>query len=282
MERKITRRAMITSLGGLALAAAGVEAAVLEPRRLAVTRHLLGRDVGAGDSTIAIVQISDLHLRRVGDLEERVAENVGALRPDLVVFTGDSIHDAEALPLLSDFLGLLDPATPKCSILGNWERWCGVDIGELRSIYASSNCRLLVNESAVYEYGRAEIRVTGLDDMIEGRPDIDAALRETKPSLNHLLLAHCPGQRDVIDFGALSQSSDSAPQYMLSGHTHGGQVSLWGLAPVRPRGSGRYVAGWYSGEGPDLYVSRGLGWTSLPIRLGSVPEIALFEWTLET
>ncbi len=260
MEKKITRRTMITSLGGLALAAAGVEAAVLEPRRLAVTRHSLGRHDGEDGSRFAIAQISDLHLRRIGDLEERIAETVTALHPDLVVFTGDSIHEAESLALLSDFLGLLDSATPKCSILGNWERWCGVDIKELRSTYASSNCRLLVNESMVYEHGQAKLRVTGLDDLIEGRPDINAALRDASPIPNHLLLAHCPGQRDLIDFGVLGGSSGLVPQYMLSGHTHGGQVSLWGLAPVRPRGSGRYVAGWYSGEGPDLYVSRGLGW----------------------
>ncbi len=270
---------MITSLGGLVLAASGVEAAVLEPRRLALTRHRLGRGDGGGESSLAIVQVSDLHLRTVGELEEKVAETVTGLRPDLVVFTGDMIHDAEALTLLRDFLGLLDPATPKCSILGNWERWCGVDISELRSTYASCNCRLLVNESLVYEHGSASLRVTGLDDLIEGRPDIHAALRGSSPTANHLLLAHCPGQRDVIDFAALGTA---APDYMLSGHTHGGQVALWGLAPVRPRGSGRYVSGWYGGEGPDLYVSRGLGWTSLPIRLGSVPEITLFEWETES
>jgi len=273
---------MITSLGGLALAAAGVEAAVLEPRRLAVTRHRLGRGDGDGESNLAIVQVSDLHLRTVGGLEEKIAETVTDLRPDLVVFTGDMIHDAEALTLLRDFLGLLDPVTPKCSILGNWERSCGVDIGELRSTYAASNSQLLVNESVVYEHGAARLRVTGLDDLIEGRPDIGAALQGAPPIVNHLLLAHCPGQRDVIDFAALGGSGGAVPQYMLSGHTHGGQVALWGLAPVRPRGSGRYVAGWYRGEGPELYVSRGLGWTSLPIRLGSVPEIAFFEWKLES
>ena len=273
---------MITSLGGLVLAAAGVEAAVLEPRRLAVTHHRLGRGDDGGESNLAIVQVSDLHLRTVGELEKKVAETVTGLHPDLVVFTGDMIHDAEALKLLRDFLGLLDPSTPKCSILGNWERWCGVDIAELRSTYASSNCRLLVNESVVYEHGAATLRVTGLDDLIEGQPDIGAALQGAQPTPNHLLLAHCPGQRDVTDFGALGRSGASLPQYIFSGHTHGGQVALWGLAPVRPRGSGQYVSGWYRGEDPDLYVSRGLGWTSLPIRLGSVPEIAFFEWELES
>ncbi len=275
----LTRRYVVKSLAGLALAATGAEALVLEPNRLAVTRHSLGR--GDGDSNLSIVQLSDLHLRRIGEVQERIAETVSELRPNLVVFTGDTIHDAGALGLLRDFLGLLDPSTPKFSILGNWERACGVDIGQLRSTYASSNCKLLVNESVVHTYGSAKLRVTGLDDLIEGRPDIDV-LRVASPVPNHLLLAHCPGQRDVIDFSAVGGSSDAAPQLMLSGHTHGGQVAFWGLAPVRTRGGGRYVSGWYRGEGPDLYVSRGLGWTGFPIRLGSVPEIAFFEWRLES
>ena len=65
---------------------------------------------------------------------------------------------------------------------------------------------------------------------------------------------------------------------MLSGHTHGGQVTFGGWAPVTPVGSGRYVAGWYRGSAIPLYVSRGLGETALPIRFGCPPEIAVFEW----
>jgi predicted MPP superfamily phosphohydrolase len=67
---------------------------------------------------------------------------------------------------------------------------------------------------------------------------------------------------------------------ILSGHTHGGQVCLGGWAPVLPRGSGRYVAGWYTDGAIPLYVSRGLGTTMLPIRFGAVPEIAYFEIAL--
>ncbi len=60
---------------------------------------------------------------------------------------------------------------------------------------------------------------------------------------------------------------------MLSGHTHGGQLSLFGFAPLRPNGSGRYVSGWYRDGAIALYVSRGLGVSILPVRIGVVPEI---------
>jgi predicted MPP superfamily phosphohydrolase len=64
---------------------------------------------------------------------------------------------------------------------------------------------------------------------------------------------------------------------MLSGHTHGGQVTVGGWAPLVPPGSGRYVRGWFRGDGaPPLYVSRGIGTSVLPIRFGATPELAVF------
>jgi len=67
---------------------------------------------------------------------------------------------------------------------------------------------------------------------------------------------------------------------MLAGHTHGAQVAAFGYAPVRPWGSGRYVAGWYRDAWPHLYVSRGIGTSVLPFRPGSPPEVAVFDWHL--
>jgi predicted MPP superfamily phosphohydrolase len=65
---------------------------------------------------------------------------------------------------------------------------------------------------------------------------------------------------------------------MLSGHTHGGQVAPFGRPLYRPRGSGRYVSGWYrDADRVPMYVSRGIGTSVVPIRLGAVPEIAVFD-----
>jgi predicted MPP superfamily phosphohydrolase len=65
---------------------------------------------------------------------------------------------------------------------------------------------------------------------------------------------------------------------MLAGHTHSGQLAPFGHAVWRPRGSGRYVSGWYRDPNRvSMYVSRGIGTSVVPIRLGAVPEIAGFE-----
>jgi predicted MPP superfamily phosphohydrolase len=222
--------------------------------------------------------------------EEDIARTVTELRPDLVVFTGDSVDRNMFVPAFSEFLQLFDRETPKYAILGNWEHAGGVDRKGLEAAYEAANCRLLVNECVLHEADGAALLVTGLDDLVEGQPDHEVALWSQLSAPNHLVLAHCPGHRDILTAArrvepTLTGQADpggagAAPQFMLSGHTHGGQVALLGFAPLRPRGSGRYHSGWYRGSQPELYVSRGLGWSGLPVRIGAPPEVAFFEWTL--
>ena len=58
-----------------------------------------------------------------------------------------------------------------------------------------------------------------------------------------VLLSHCPAFRDSL------ASDHSGIREVISGHAHGGQIALGRWAPLRPPGSGRYVAGWYRDEG---------------------------------
>lgn len=280
------RRRRFLALAGAAAAGLAVEGLGLEPRRLAVTRHALP---AAGRPGLTFAQISDLHLRAIGGIHHRIGHALREAAPDLVLITGDSVDRPDALPLLRRFLSLLDPATPKYAILGNWEHWSGVDLAGLRQVYAEANARLLVNQSVLHRHDPGHLRITGLDDLIGGTPDLAAALAGEAPAALHLLLCHCPEHRDLlreqsraIELGGapLRRPVDAAhlgDAIVLAGHTHGGQINLAGWAPQRPRGSGRYVAGRYRGGGaPDLYVSRGIGTSVLPVRLGSAPEIAIF------
>jgi predicted MPP superfamily phosphohydrolase len=274
----MTRRDFL-SLGALGVAALGTDAFAIEPNRVEVTRHRLGRPDGS--QPLRIAQLSDLHLRAVGFHERRVAARVTELATDLVLLTGDSIDRADKLRELDEFLALLPASISKYAILGNWERWARVGLDRLAAVYAGHGCRLLVNESAEIQHGERRLLITGLDDLLGGRPDLTHALRGMSPTANHLLLEHCPGYRgDPVLNSADRTSAGFHMQYMLSGHTHGGQIAPLGWAPHTPRGSGRYVSGWYAQESPQLYVSRGIGTTVIPARIGSVPEIAFFEWYL--
>lgn len=284
MDRLRFIASSFAAAGALLAAYAGL----VEPRRLEVTRHDLDPHPHPGHERLTLAQITDLHLKRVGGLHHHIAAEVASARPDLV-FTGDSVDRPNALPAFREFLSLLDPATPKYAILGNWDRWSGIDPAALGKVYARFGGRLLVNETAVHAVRGRRLALTGLDDLIAGRPDLRAAVRDPEPADARLLLMHCPQYRDALDRDAAPQTiggSLIAPgadvqarefRAMLSGHTHGGQVAILGAAPMLPPGSGRYVRGWFRDAGQvPLYVSRGIGETGLPVRCGSVPELAIF------
>ena len=277
----------LSAAAGLA-AGLSVDGFLVEPNEVELTEHLVGPRKSADEREVRFAQITDLHLRSVGDVHRRLASEVNARKPDFVVITGDSIDRAENLPLLDEFLALLDPATRKYASLGNWEHWCGVDLKALADTYARHEGRLLVNETFVHWAGGRSVAVTGLDDLA-GTPDLAKALAGIAPAHGHVLLAHSPAYRDRLASDArglevggavVRPGVDLGPyglDLMLAGHTHGGQVAFWGWAPLLPPGSGRYVRGWFRDAGPPLYVSRGIGMTAIPVRVGSRPEVAFFR-----
>lgn len=282
---RLTRRQWLGAAAGAVVAGVGVHALGIEPHRVTITRH----DVGTGNGPLLrVVQLSDLHLRAIGRHEARVAEAVHALDPALLVLTGDAIDRTDALPLLAEFLHMLPASPTRLAILGNWEHWARVDLQQLDDTYARADWTLLRNTSQRIPVQHAELLITGLDDLIGGQPDVAGALADAKPCANHLLLAHCPTHRDAFSESAPLAPTDEAslnpalrtPQLMLAGHTHGGQFALGTWAPVRPPGSGRYVAGWYRDAATALYVSCGIGTSIVPARFGAPPEIAVFDWRL--
>jgi predicted MPP superfamily phosphohydrolase len=251
----------------------------VEPNRFTISRHILGEKIDSRNVPLKLIQISDLHIKQFNSRARRIAAQIERLEPDIIVFTGDSIDRADRLQELEEFLSLLNDRIPKYAILGNWEHWAGVDLDRLNKIYADRNCRMLVNESIAYERDSQHLLITGLDDSV-GQPNLSLSLQNIDPSPNHLLLAHSPVYRDAFSQAELKLLNEYKPQYIFSGHTHGGQISFFGLVPLRPPNSGRYVSGWYRDGSIPLYVSRGLGVSVLPVRIGAVPEIAYFEWFL--
>ena len=279
--------------GGAALVAGGglttgIDGLCLTPFKLDVSHHHFGvpsaptgdlateaMPTPAESRRLRIAHVSDLHLYRVGPLEERVLEALHSLAPDLLVITGDSLSAARGEGPLVDFLAACPDVPHRLAILGNWEISSGVPVARLRAHHERHGFDLLVNRSVSVALGDRSVRVTGFDDFRQGRPDPVAAFAGEEPCDHHLVLAHCPVHRDKLALPA-----EHPADLVLSGHTHGGQVAPGGVALLPPPGSGRYVAGWYRDGGPPLFVSRGIGTSTVPIRIGSVPELACIDWQL--
>lgn len=273
----------LTGLSAIAaLLALAVYAVWIEPLWIEVKMHRLGEPrptvadtSGATRPRLRIAQLSDLHLQSIGRRETRVAEQIAHLQPDLIVLSGDVIDRADALPVLDAFLHSLQ-GRPTIAVLGNWEHWSEIDLAQLQSTYARHpHATLLVNASQLYRLGGGQVQVHGLDDHTAGQPQLPQLERDIPQGRIEVLVQHSPAWFDE----AAAQRTTARYDLCLAGHTHGGQITLFGLPLWTPSGSGAYVGGPYpSPLCKMLYVSKGIGTSVLPARLGARPEIAVFDW----
>jgi predicted MPP superfamily phosphohydrolase len=236
-----------------------------------VNEYFAGKDSG-NPTGLTFIQVSDLHLQSIGYPHRYIAKRINEIQPDLLFLTGDSIDKNENLLLLDEFLAMINSNIKKVAILGNWEYWGGINIDEITSLYKKHYCDLLINDSRQYMFGSQTVSVTGIDDYVAGQANYELAMKNYIKNDFHILLTHCPQHRDEIQQSQNAETID----LVLSGHTHGGQINLFGFAPFTPQGSGRYVSGWYKETKPHLYVSKGVGTSIIPIRFGTRAEIAVF------
>ena len=260
------RRTIIASLVAIT---ALIYSLLIEPQWIEATRH--SKDIGLGVGEITIAQVSDLHTSSFGSVEKNTLTALREVRPDVIVITGDAIDERGSLPALDSFLKQL-PNAVKIAALGNWEYWAEVDLEELRDVYRKNGVTLLVNDCMTVRAKGAVINVIGLDDYTAGRPDFSLAVGRCEVDHPIVLATHSPGL-----FDKAPPIPTESISLVLAGHTHGGQLAVGRYALYTPRGSGSFVAGWYQTQWGELYVSRGVGTSVLPIRLGARPEIAVFE-----
>ena len=125
-----------------------------------------------------------------------------------------------------------------------------------------------MNDHLTVHRGADSIVVAGTEN--DGKPpfpakaDIRKALDGVQPDAFIIMLQHDPSawRRHILP--------QSTAQLTLSGHTHGGQMSLFGIRPTQL--AGHEDAGLYSANGRNLFVSTGLG-GFLPFRFHMDPEI---------
>lgn len=154
------------------------------------------------------------------------------------------------------------------AVLGNHEGGGGRAraIGDLQR----AGITLLLNDNLRVSEGGAGLRLAGLDDHITGTPDIDSAAEGISPSEFAILLSH---NADALPEGL--PRVPGAFDLALSGHNHGGQITVFGLwAPVLPSQYGqRFRGGWQQIDGVPLLVSRGAGVFVVPMRFFAPAQI---------
>jgi predicted MPP superfamily phosphohydrolase len=279
---KLTRRQFLTGVAALTAVTTALDGVTFEHWWADWTQHTIAPHTVKTETTpLRIVQIADLHLRKLRWYHREMAKKVLHSKPDLLVFTGDQVDQRHRLPVLEQFLKLFPLDLPKVAILGNWEYFCQLEVPKQRRLYEKYNTRLLINESVELTLKGRSLLVTGLDEPLAGSPNLTQALKGHKPARNHLTLAHCP--ETIHQIAADLRLKQNQPHQthlktVLSGHTHGGQIRLFDRALHLPPGSAGFVNGWYDVSSLRMYVSRGIGTSIIPVRLGCRSEISVFDF----
>ncbi|WP_229702433.1 metallophosphoesterase [Maribacter cobaltidurans] len=227
------------------------------------------------EEKIKLVQLTDLHLRDLHSGLISVAEKVDELKPDVILFTGDTITRKTRLDLLDEYLNHFDDSIPKIFIYGNKEHSGHVPIDEFKQLVNKHGGILLINESYRLRKGNRTLQFLGIDDFIGGNADFVHAISTIDDeNIDTIVLNHCPEYSDTI--AQLNASFKINLKCILSGHTHGGQITFFGKELYKPGGSGRYLKGWYKTGDIPMYVSKGIGTTILPIRFWARAEASVF------
>ncbi len=228
----------------------------------------------SGEDTIKVIQLTDLHIREIKTYHKWIGNRIAKEKPDLLFFTGDSINKPSQLPLLEAFLKLIPLEIPKIVILGNKEYDGRVTPAMYHELFGRYNGELLLNDATLFTKGKRQINIVGIDDFLRGLPDYELAVKNIDRSLSTIVLNHCPEYRDTIDL--LNQKLHVTIKLVLCGHTHGGQIQFFGKEFYKPGGSGKYLDGWYKSDQSNMYVSKGIGTSYLPIRFGARAEAPIF------
>jgi uncharacterized protein len=261
----------------LAVVAAFVAYSFSETYRLEVKEYTFASpDVPAAFDRTRIVLLTDLHRafffsqKRLAGVVERAAQ----LHPDLVVLGGDYVYGSMKyeVPAFTE-LSRLQAPLGVFAVLGNHD-YAHLDHDRndptptLRAA-EKANIPLLDNAGVWIEKSGQRFRLAGVSDLQEGFPNPQAAIGDARPADLVVLVSHEPDVAESLTPGEAD--------LMLAGHTHGGQVTFFGLwAPVIGSDYGqKYRTGMVSTESTTVVVSNGVGTIFPPLRFFARPQIVV-------
>jgi hypothetical protein len=241
-------------------------------RHVEATRHVLPiTDLPPALDGLRIAHVTDMHFPANHAAAARALAILAEERPDVVIHTGDMVETWRGLDDLVAFATLARGTLATVAVRGNWEGSAGIGSDVLARTYAAAGVTYLQNDVHAVRVGTASLALAGLDDPVRARPD-PAAIRRKLEGDVAIWALHGPGYADLLP-------PDTPAHLLLAGHTHGGQIRLPFLPGLAPSGSGRFLAGWYDTPAAPLYVSRGVGTTTVRARLFCPAELPLITLT---
>lgn len=261
--------------GGVLCAVKGLD------NRLEITYHTITSPaLPENFDGFRIVQLSDFHCDSIAGLSQEVK----ILKPDIIVFTGDMVHDTGSYTPIIALTESLVKIAPVYMVTGNHDLWRN-DFNTIEQELKDLGAVFLHNERVTIKIGDERIALTGIDD-----PFTRESKKVSQKIENALKSVASWEGYDILLFhraNLLDQLKDCGFDLILSGHMHGGQIRIPGkgglVSPKSSFGSGtpmffpKYFGGRYKHKNTDMIVSRGLGNPMIIPRIFNRPELVVAE-----
>lgn len=200
--------------------------------------------------------ISDIHRRRISD---KIINQLQG-KVDIVIIGGDLTEKGVPFQQVKENILKLKKLGTVFFVWGNNDH--EVNEPQLDAMLLHLGVKILVNSSVLFESEAGDrIFLVGVDDMSTHRADLEQALSDTDSNSFKILVSHNPELSRKI-------RSEHGINLVLSGHTHGGQIHLFGFSPYE---KGKLMRE----KNITILISNGYGTTGVPLRLGAKAETHL-------
>lgn len=223
-----------------------------------------------------IIFLSDIHCNSDFDLNrvDKLVTRVNTLDADMIILGGDYIGSNEQYfePVLES-MGKIKGKDGIYGILGNYDYVADTykGYGKTMNTMTSYGITPLISDYSLIKKEDTTLKIIGVEYLLYlDRDKLDELLLDTNDSDFTILVSHSP---DIVYY----IEDLSGIDLMLSGHTHGGQVTLFGTwAPESFMGTkSPYRSGHYIKDDTNIIVSNGIGTSIFPIRFFSFPQIVI-------
>ena len=270
---KVSKLIKGAAIGGVLLAAKGLD------NRLQTTHYTISSEkIPPEFDGFRIAQISDFHACSLPG----VTTEIKTEKPDIIVMTGDLVHDTGSYEPGIRLASRLMEIAPVYSVTGNHDLRRS-DYKQFQHALDLTGTITLHDETETLRKNGAQISLSGIEDPFAESfsslsINIIKSIEKIPPTNNyHIVLFHRANHMNFL--------KDKGFDLVLSGHMHGGQFRLPGgrgiCSPKSSWGTDtpmffpKYFAGHYRSGDMDMIVNRGLGNTMLVPRLFNRPEITI-------
>jgi len=269
LSHRIIRRA---TQFGLAFGLGGSQLATRQEHAWVQTVHLKVPVHKLPDSLqhFKIAHLTDIHRSRYVSRKfiKHCVQMTNEEHPDIILLTGDYVtHSVRYIPMVMEDLAHLKAKYGVYAVLGNHDYWTDPELTMV--CMQKANITPLVNESVFVPCKDSGIWICGVDDLWAGLFDLDKTFEGTSGDHPRVLLMHNPD--------SFKEATQFHPDLILCGHTHGGQVSLptYGPIIVPSKYGKKYASGLFHHGSTTMFVNKGLGLITPPVRVNVRPEIAI-------